>query len=141
MIRRPPRSTRTDTLFPYTTLFRSDRARFRALPVRRAVRRARADLWRGKRALCPLWRCVAGADPRLLLLAREPAPRARAQVGLERRAVRGALRPCGVDPPAQVVGEARKGLGDPRPVLARREIGRAHVCTPVTNAHLVCRLP
>src|SRR3546814_9751680 len=27
MIRRPPRSTRTDTLFPYTTLFRSpDRA-------------------------------------------------------------------------------------------------------------------
>src|SRR3546814_4105231 len=26
MIRRPPRSTRTDTLFPYTTLFRSRRA-------------------------------------------------------------------------------------------------------------------
>src|SRR3546814_18454632 len=26
MIRRPPRSTRTDTLFPYTTLFRSIRA-------------------------------------------------------------------------------------------------------------------
>src|SRR3546814_20761487 len=29
MIRRPPRSTRTDTLFPYTTLFRS--------PLRRLV--------------------------------------------------------------------------------------------------------
>src|SRR3546814_9178364 len=27
MIRRPPRSTRTDTLFPYTTLFRSLAAR------------------------------------------------------------------------------------------------------------------
>src|SRR3546814_4562092 len=27
MIRRPPRSTRTDTLFPYTTLFRSDETR------------------------------------------------------------------------------------------------------------------
>src|SRR3546814_14886281 len=27
MIRRPPRSTRTDTLFPYTTLFRSNRGR------------------------------------------------------------------------------------------------------------------
>src|SRR3546814_9313856 len=27
MIRRPPRSTRTDTLFPYTTLFRSPQAR------------------------------------------------------------------------------------------------------------------
>src|SRR3546814_1514525 len=26
MLRRPPRSTRTDTLFPYTTLFRSHRA-------------------------------------------------------------------------------------------------------------------
>src|SRR3546814_18145388 len=26
MIRRPPRSTRTDTLFPYTTLLRSDRS-------------------------------------------------------------------------------------------------------------------
>src|SRR3546814_18778035 len=28
MIRRPPRSTRTDTLFPYTTLFRSLARRF-----------------------------------------------------------------------------------------------------------------
>src|SRR3546814_5671427 len=28
MIRRPPRSTRTDTLFPYTTLFRSYRSDF-----------------------------------------------------------------------------------------------------------------
>src|SRR3546814_13466046 len=26
MVRRPPRSTRTDTLFPYTTLFRSEGA-------------------------------------------------------------------------------------------------------------------
>src|SRR3546814_4254321 len=58
MIRRPPRSTRTDTLFPYTTLFRSprhappagerqigdgdqrcDRARGWANPSRRAVAR------------------------------------------------------------------------------------------------------
>src|SRR3546814_7317814 len=31
MIRRPPRSTRTDTLFPYTTLFRSDRETFNAM--------------------------------------------------------------------------------------------------------------
>src|SRR3546814_9653732 len=35
MIRRPPRSTRTDTLFPYTTLFRS-RAADRAGRKRRA---------------------------------------------------------------------------------------------------------
>src|SRR3546814_6979666 len=31
MIRRPPRSTRTDTLFPYTTLFRSRRRHQRAV--------------------------------------------------------------------------------------------------------------
>src|SRR3546814_17627813 len=41
MIRRPPRSTRTDTLFPYTTLFRSRRRtgrRRRRQPPRRLRR-------------------------------------------------------------------------------------------------------
>src|SRR3546814_15113771 len=33
MIRRPPRSTRTDTLFPYTTLFRSDQRLAAAVQV------------------------------------------------------------------------------------------------------------
>src|SRR3546814_5840609 len=33
MLRRPPRSTRTDTLFPYTTLFRSRRAHGRQVPA------------------------------------------------------------------------------------------------------------
>src|SRR3546814_2264250 len=46
MIRRPPRSTRTDTLFPYTTLFRSPVARpgqpAHGPPGRRVSRRARA---------------------------------------------------------------------------------------------------
>src|SRR3546814_10794352 len=36
MIRRPPRSTRTDTLFPYTTLFRSRL---------RAAIEVKADVW------------------------------------------------------------------------------------------------
>src|SRR3546814_858817 len=36
MIRRPPRSTRTDTLFPYTTLFRSDGQRIRLESVQNA---------------------------------------------------------------------------------------------------------
>src|SRR3546814_14561337 len=35
MIRRPPRSTRTDTLFPYTTLFRSGQGRRRRWQPRR----------------------------------------------------------------------------------------------------------
>src|SRR3546814_12828493 len=38
MIRRPPRSTRTDTLFPYTTLFRSD-----VLEAQRALAQIRAE--------------------------------------------------------------------------------------------------
>src|SRR3546814_12934230 len=42
MIRRPPRSTRTDTLFPYTTLFRSDDS-----PSRRKRRSSRRG---GRRA-------------------------------------------------------------------------------------------
>src|SRR3546814_957341 len=45
MIRRPPRSTRTDTLFPYTTLFRSTWNECRELPHRlpAAGRRRLAD--------------------------------------------------------------------------------------------------
>src|SRR3546814_2553731 len=42
MIRRPPRSTRTDTLFPYTTLFRS-RAVDLDFLIRRRVRRGVAQ--------------------------------------------------------------------------------------------------
>src|SRR3546814_1920825 len=60
MIRRPPRSTRTDTLFPYTTLFRSHPAD--ALVHGRAVLFA-AAAFRG------LWRAAAEdsvGDPRHL---------------------------------------------------------------------------
>src|SRR3546814_16153875 len=48
MIRRPPRSTRTDTLFPYTTLFRSSTCPcplMAPLTCRRALR-ARNPLWK-----------------------------------------------------------------------------------------------
>src|SRR3546814_5987726 len=37
MILRPPRPTRTDTLFPYTTLFRSGPRRRHAVPLDEAV--------------------------------------------------------------------------------------------------------
>src|SRR3546814_16299998 len=47
MIRRPPRSTRTDTLFPYTTLFRSARRALLAyndrLAAGQAIFERRAD--------------------------------------------------------------------------------------------------
>src|SRR3546814_9824056 len=42
MIRRPPRSTRTDTLFPYTTLFRSLRRRAARISARLPDRQCRA---------------------------------------------------------------------------------------------------
>src|SRR3546814_7203196 len=54
MIRRPPRSTRTDTLVPYTTLFRSRNARRdegrRAPPLGRARDRSNGRADRRRRA-------------------------------------------------------------------------------------------
>src|SRR3546814_2502964 len=58
MIRRPPRSTRTDTLFPYTTLFRS----LFGVQMRQAGRRAEG--------------------------ARQPRPRSRPQQPLIEEAIR-----------------------------------------------------
>src|SRR3546814_3702913 len=87
MLRRPPRSTRTDTLFPSTTLFRSPAiAREEELLRILAGRQFRHDLSRGA-----------------------------------------------LDHLHGMVG--RRAEIDIFP-----EIGRAHVLTPVTNAHLVCRL-
>src|SRR3546814_8782490 len=43
MIRRPPRSTRTDTLFPYTTLFRSPARNRLSPPDRACAARRHAD--------------------------------------------------------------------------------------------------
>src|SRR3546814_9610786 len=49
MIRRPPRSTRTDTLFPYTTLFRSPEARARAGRLLYEATGPRGVDWRAQR--------------------------------------------------------------------------------------------
>src|SRR3546814_18325720 len=55
MIRRPPRSTRTDTLFPYTTLFRS--------PARRGSRRSgRGRGGRHRAPSCATGKNEAGAS-------------------------------------------------------------------------------
>src|SRR3546814_20780919 len=61
MIRRPPRSTRTDTLFPYTTLFRScgGPRRFRGR-TERAAGAARATQCRAAAA----YRIGLGTNPR-----------------------------------------------------------------------------
>src|SRR3546814_15850318 len=48
MIRRPPRSTRTDTLFPYTTLFRSDlQSPMNKLSPLPSVRQSQQPWWKG----------------------------------------------------------------------------------------------
>src|SRR3546814_16450952 len=59
MIRRPPTSTRTDTLFPYTTLFRSRMAvvAFAAL-IALAVRLLRTPGLRGWAVLLALLACT-----------------------------------------------------------------------------------
>src|SRR3546814_6926927 len=116
MIRRPPRSTRTDTLFPYTTLFRS--AVLRRVPPPPAA--------------------GAGSPHRL------PRPQ---QVGglrsLRKRAAgseaaRSSSTGAGARPRHAITLHSGCGLPGSNPLS--EEIGRAHVRTPVTNAHLVCRL-
>src|SRR3546814_20533024 len=58
MIRRPPRSTRTDTLFPYTTLFRSARDRPQEHPSVNA-----AELAHIEAGLPPAKRASSGPIP------------------------------------------------------------------------------
>src|SRR3546814_12351202 len=104
MIRRPPRSTRTDTLFPYTTLFRS-------APFERRVSRQAAALQLGCAARLAARR--HGADRRLARarplsqLAQDADPRRTRQAGVDRSigdlCARGAktrtrTRPLGVKP-------------------------------------------
>src|SRR3546814_10705401 len=114
MIRRPPRSTRTDTLFPYTTLFRSPDA----------------DLLRDDLARLPARRLLAESDRR------SPAPCARHGHG-DRGDV--ARRPATPHLPHRASRFRRddRRTGDRRwrepaallsePRYHRREIGRAHV--------------
>src|SRR3546814_2201329 len=52
MIRRPPRSTRTDTLFPYTTLFRSPQTYPVGSQTVPLVFLAKYDFAQGKLAIC-----------------------------------------------------------------------------------------
>src|SRR3546814_1788131 len=84
MIRRPPRSTRTDTLFPYTTLFRSaaaprrpdratdrDRLRTGREPCRAGFDRYRSWLDGSQRQSAPAKGRAAGID---ILMCRNISP-------------------------------------------------------------------
>src|SRR3546814_10792800 len=53
MIRRPPRSTRTDTLFPYTTLFRSAcKSPYPAQRPRTPLNRNVLNSWKKRTSAC-----------------------------------------------------------------------------------------
>src|SRR3546814_9778291 len=89
MIRRPPRSTRTDTLFPYTTLFRSVAVNHHVAgssPARGANTREDEGVGRQRPApfsmaplflLSPLLYCLVACLPRRLfvvLRSEQPSP-------------------------------------------------------------------
>src|SRR3546814_6873133 len=112
MIRRPPRSTRTDTLFPYTTLFRSCVATSRDSDGRTSLHGSRSRL---------LTQPLRDDDPFYFVIpegARErPAPEPTRHPGL-----------CGLALPEPVRRERRETVVETAGEQRRRqEIGRAHV--------------
>src|SRR3546814_13175200 len=97
MIQRPPRSTRTDTLFPYTTLFRS------APFLGAQVSRRRDSSGRGARILWHRLHDGDGAVQRAREAFRRPAENPVLRVSDARRAGRLFSRV----PPAAVAGAVR----------------------------------
>src|SRR3546814_3968687 len=77
MLRRPPRSTRTDTLFPYTTLFRSRFAAAAAVQDQCNSQQA-SDLIRiatSSRKLAQIRRCVVRSNPNRCCHRKPPSAR------------------------------------------------------------------
>src|SRR3546814_2537725 len=121
MIRRPPRSTRTDTLFPYTTLFRS---------CARDIR-TNEDLRRDERYAFPdasvRARPVRGAVAARRIMGDAARDRDAAAFGVRRRTGRTAREPGrGI---AAASRDRPRRLADrgERAARALAEIGRAHV--------------
>src|SRR3546814_8602873 len=130
MLRRPPRSTRTDTLFPYTALFRSVFAVCGNRGMRCDVRFMAAT----NRDVSP------ESDGPLrddlfyrLCVGYVHVPPLRGRPGQIRKLVNVFVAEQNHCQCRQVVGFDARALE----LLLEYEIGRAHVCTPVTNAHLV----
>src|SRR3546814_2053642 len=138
MILRPPRSTRTDTLFPHTTLFRSKPGHSvcKLCIDRRTPEARQAGGYSTKepRNACTNSTSASDAGPHTARCHRaisefhySPPGRARA-TGAGPRQIRSKAAFLAA------ICSAAKGVGQ------SKQIGRAHVWTPVTNAHLVCRL-
>src|SRR3546814_8472937 len=108
MIRRPPRSTRTDTLFPYTTLFRSAERLRGALQPHRALRLAGPHPLRHDRA-------GAGQGDTLAMVLQSRAP----EYGARRHHTNAETGPCRLAP---LLATTKNGG-----ITHRAQIGRAHV--------------
>src|SRR3546814_9839841 len=97
MIRRPPKSTRTDTLFPYTTLFRSlVRREFARVVVERLLRRLdhAVDVVRMLGVVVDLERHVVPAVAPDLPVGRQPGEeRQQFRFGLVFEVIAAVLRP------------------------------------------------
>src|SRR3546814_16879598 len=124
MIRRPPRSTRTDTLFPYTTLFRSPRlSRALSLPSRPRERlRGPCHRLRGAGRLSPPHQRSGAGDRREL-----PPLRARLRADRLSRIGRG-----GEHAAARRAHQGRH----PRVADHRRRPPERHLGHPPTPPHL-----
>src|SRR3546814_7460700 len=141
MIRRPPRSTRTYTLFPYTTLFRSSHSPQSLAPKRRN-HGCDPDLCPGCKAM-PLKAGKGQPEETEIPTAARRSQLAR-QAGrsgqLEHR--RETLRLRRLEPRPAVGAQLFERTETRLISHARRafdpEIGRAHVWTPITNTHLRC---
>src|SRR3546814_6400094 len=139
MIRRPPRSTRTDTLFPYTTLFRSGAANDRSL-INRAWCNAQNSLEIGARlAYCAMQQSMRrrpdGPQGYSVQADRRRTPSGReACVGAQKRPV--AAPATSLPPVSATINESSVFAAS----AAADQNGRAHVWTPVTNCPPVLRL-
>src|SRR3546814_14725741 len=128
MIRRPPRSTRTDTLFPYTTLFRSLprlRREHPVLRIRRALHRPSGGAEAGRPRRRP-----ANPDLRAESPGRRPCrqhPRRERHDGLRRDRRHAPQRPGPHDPRAAPAdagrAQERKSVVEGKSVPVRVDLG------------------
>src|SRR3546814_4985558 len=121
MIRRPPRSTRTDTLCPYTTLFRSSQRQANGI-VDRFADEVEIGLVFGSEGL------------EIVHQARKDEEKRSIEEG--RAKTRGKEQPDYREQQIFRVNNERgqRRINSRRRLYLRIEIGREHVLTPVTNA-------
>src|SRR3546814_1343527 len=161
MMRRPPRSTRTDPLFPYTTLFRSETAPADAPAEEAGVEKTGVDAKHEEMPAPP----AVPVEPVTVVALPAPTPPAApppavAAPGESEKVSGGVLAAASEALLANADAKASDAKSAADAVVAvvlhlsslrseeaahdrksdLQQIGRAHVRTPVTNAHTVYRL-